>query len=94
MNNCRRRPSISRFSLDVCAVINRVRSAYGPRSMREAAAHVSIQRAESEIDRTLRQLLQAEADLSAWLRMLRQYETCWMELLAAKRCESRGRQAA
>ena len=71
-------PSISRLGGELSAVINRVRSAFGPIPMRGSAAHPRVQRAEKVVDQTARQLLRGEADLSAWYRVLRQYEDAWM----------------
>jgi len=71
-------PSVSRLGGELSAVINRVRSAFGPISMHGSAARPQVQRAEQVVDQTARQLLRGEADLSAWYRVLRQYEDAWM----------------
>lgn len=71
-------PSISRLGGELSAVINRVRSAFGPIPMHGSAARPQVQRAEKIVDQTARQLLRGEADLSAWYRVLRQYEDAWM----------------
>ncbi len=71
-------PSVSRLGGELSAVINRVRSAFGPIPMRGSAARPRVQRAEKVVDQTARQLLRGEADLSAWYRVLRQYEDAWM----------------
>ena len=71
-------PSISHLGGELSAVINRVRSAFGPISMHGSAARPQVQRAEQVVDQTARQLLRGEADLSAWYRVLRQYEDAWM----------------
>ena len=71
-------PSVSRLGGELSAVINRVRSAFGPIPMRGSAARPQVQRAEKVVDQTARQLLRGEADLSAWYRVLRQYEDAWM----------------
>ena len=71
-------PSVSRLGGELSAVINRVRSAFGPIPMRGSAACPQVQRVEKVVDQTARQLLRGEADLSAWYRVLRQYEDAWM----------------
>ena len=71
-------PSVSRLGGELSAVINRVRSAFGPIPMRGSATRPQVQRAEKVVDQTARQLLRGEADLSAWYRVLRQYEDAWM----------------
>lgn len=71
-------PSVSRLGGELSAVINRVRSAFGPIPMHGSAARPQVQRAEQVVDQTARQLLRGEADLSAWYRVLRQYEDAWM----------------
>ncbi|MDE2703986.1 MAG: hypothetical protein OXI35_02895 [Gemmatimonadota bacterium] len=71
-------PSISRLGGELSAVINRVRSAFGPIPMLGSAARPRVQRAEQVVDQTARQLLRGETDLSAWYRVLRQYEDAWM----------------
>ena len=71
-------PSVSRLGGELSAVINRVRSAFGPIPMHGAAARPQVQRAEQVVDQTARLLLRGEADLSAWYRVLRQYEDAWM----------------
>jgi len=71
-------PSISHLGGELSAVINRVRSAFGPIPMCSSAARPQVQRAEKVVDQTARQLLRGEADLSAWYRVLRQYEDAWM----------------
>ncbi len=70
--------SVSRLGGELSAVINRVRSAFGPIPMRGAATRPRVQRAEQVVDQTARQLLRGEADISAWYRVLRQYEDAWM----------------
>ncbi len=71
-------PSISRLGGELSAVINRVRSAFGPIPMRGSATRPRVQRAQQIVDQTARQLLRGEADLNAWYRVLRQYEDAWM----------------
>ena len=66
------------WAAQLSAVINRVRSAFGPIPMRGSATRPQVQRAEKVVDQTARQLLRGEADLSAWYRVLRQYEDAWM----------------
>ena len=53
---------------------------YSPRMlpMRGFATLPAVQEAEQAVDRTARQLLRGEAGLSAWYRVLRQYEEAWM----------------
>lgn len=87
-------PSISHLGGELSAVINRVRSAFGPIPMRSSAARPRVQRAEQVVDRTARQLLRGEADLSAWYRVLRQYEDAWMIELERARGASAERCAA
>ena len=88
MNVRTNRPSIARLSSDLCAVINRVRRAFGLHSMRAFAVRPSIRQAEQHIDHTARQLLRGEADLRDWHRALCQYETSWMiELETLRRSE-------
>ena len=70
--------STSRLGSELSAVINRVRSAFGPISMRAPATRPQIKQAGQVIDQTARQLLRGEADLSTWYRVLRQYENTWM----------------
>ena len=72
------RPSTSRLGSEVSAVINRVRRAFGPISMRGSADLPQIHQAEKIVDQTARQLLRGEADLSAWYSALRRYEETWM----------------
>lgn len=71
-------PSVSRLGGELSAVINRVRSAFGPIPMRGLAGRPQVQRAEQVVDQTARQLLRGQADWSAWYRVLRQYEDAWM----------------
>ena len=71
-------PSVSRLGGELSAVINRVRSAFGPIPMRSSAARPRVQRAEQVVDQTARQFLRGEADLGTWYRALRQYEDAWM----------------
>ena len=73
-----RSPSVSRLGSELSAVINRVRSAFGPISMRDPAACSEIKQAEQVVNQTARQLLRGEADLSTWYRVLRQHEHTWM----------------
>ena len=83
-------PSVPRLGGELSAVINRVRSAFGPIPMRGSAARPQVQRAEQVVDQTARQLLRGEADISAWYRVLRQYEDAWMlelERLRSARAE-------
>ncbi len=94
MNIRTNRPSIARLSSDICAVINRVRLAFGSHSMRAFAARPSIRQAERTIDQVARQLLRGEADLRAWHRALRQYETRWMIELELLRKSKGDRHAA
>ncbi|GEM_PF-2045376 len=77
--------SAARLGSELSAVINRVRSAFGPISMRGPAAQPKIKRAEQAVDQTARQLLRGEADLRTWYRVLREYEDTWMVELAALR---------
>lgn len=77
--------SAARLGSELSAVINRVRSAFGPISMRGPAAGPEIKRAEQIVDQTARQLLRGEADLNAWYRVLRQYEQTWMVELESAR---------
>ena len=70
--------SVSRLGGELSAVINRVRSAFGPIPMHGSAARPRVKRAEQVVDQTARQLLRGEADLSAWYQVLRQYEDAWM----------------
>ncbi len=71
-------PSVSRLGGELSAVINRVRSAFGPIPMRSSATRPRVLRAEQVVDQTARQILRGEADLSAWYRVLSQYEDAWM----------------
>ncbi len=87
-------PSISRLGGELSAVINRVRSAFGPIPMCSSAARPQVQQAEKVIDQTARQLLRGEADLSAWYRVLRQYEDAWMLELERLRSARAERHAA
>ena len=77
--------SAARLGSEPSAVINRVRSAFGPISMRGPADQPKIKRAEQAVDQTARQLLRGEADLRTWYRVLHQYEDTWMVELAALR---------
>ena len=77
--------SAARLGSELSAVINRIRSAFGPISMRGPADQPKIKRAEQAVDQTARQLLRGEADLRTWYRVLRQYEDTWMVELAALR---------
>ena len=88
MQRRRRSPrsqSTSRLGSELSAVINRVRSAFGPISMRDPATRPQIKQAEQVVDQTARQLLRGEADLSTWYRALRQYEDIWMLELESAR---------
>jgi hypothetical protein len=70
--------SIASLGGDLSAVINRVRQAFGPLSMRDSASLPEIQQAAGLVDRTARLLLRDEADLTAWRRALCSYEKAWM----------------
>lgn len=69
---------IARLGGELSAVINRVRRAFGPLSMRESALHPEIRKAEQLVDQAARRCLRGEAEPTAWYRALRQYEECWM----------------
>ena len=85
---------IARMGSELSAVINRVRRAFGPLSMRESASHPEIRNAEQLVDRTARRCLRGEDDLVAWYRALRQYEECWMLQLDQRRRPAGARCAA
>ena len=89
-----RSQSISRLGSELSAVINRVRSAFGPIPMRGPATCPEIKQAEKVVDQTARQLLRGEADLSTWYRVLRQYEHTWMLELESARGTNAERCAA
>ena len=88
------RPSIARLGSELSAVINRVRRAFGPVSMRPMADLPQIRQAEEQVDQTARLLLRGEADLRTWYRMLRLYEDTWMGQLRQMRAEGEKRHAA
>ena len=70
--------SVADLGSELSAVINRVRNAFGSMPMRRFATLTAVQEAEQAVDRTARQFLRGEAGLSAWYRVLRQYEETWM----------------
>ena len=76
------------------AVINRVRRAFGPIPMGEAASRPQVPRAEQALERVAGQLLCGEVDSSAWQQALRQYECMWMALLDELRDPTATRHAA
>ena len=77
MARCENYP-IARLGGELSAVINRVRHAFGPISMREPASCSEIRQAEKAVDQIARRLLRGESDLTAWYLALRKYEETWM----------------
>ena len=86
--------SPAQLGQELSAVINRVRQAFGPIPMGEAASRPQVPRAEQALERVAGRLLCGEVDRSAWQQALRQYECMWMTLLDELRDPTATRHAA
>ncbi len=80
---------LTRLGNELSAVINRVRQAFGPISMRHIAERWEIRQAEQVVNGVARRLQGGECDWTEWDQALRDYEQAWMNLLD----EARGAQA-
>ena len=85
---------LSRLGDELSAVINRVRQAFGPIPMWEAAARPQVVQAERAVNLVAGQLQRGESDMAAWHRALCRYERTWMSLLDELRGAAAKRHAA
>lgn len=85
---------LARLGNELSAVINRVRQAFGPISMRQVAERFEVQEAEQAVNGAARQLQSGECDWSAWTQVLQDYEDVWMVLLDELRGARTKRHAA
>jgi len=88
------RSPIARLGGELSSVINRVRRAFGPFSMRDSSTRPEIRRVEEAVDQVARGLLRGDVELTDWYRALRQYEDTWMVQLEMMRRMEAERRAA
>ena len=76
----RLRPVVQ-FSQEVCEVINRVRSAFGPIPMKTVADEPEIKAAEATIEQAARLVRSGLENVDVWRGALVVYELTWMSAL-------------